>query len=292
MIKQLGYIGLETREPKEWHDLATNVLAFEAVANHPHGVANAQYFRIDDQHHRVAIYSSARNGLRHLGWLVDGHQELETCVERLERSGIKTTCEAPETAAERMVRELVSFEDPAGFRHELYWGPDSETLPFRPSRPIAGFVTAGQGLGHVVLCTSDQRHLVRFFQETLGFRLSDTMNLEGIEIAFLRCNERHHSLAVMTPGQGIESGQMHHVLFEMNSIDDVGHAYDLIQERQVPLILTLGRHVNDRMISFYFKSPSGVGIEIGTGARVVSDDSRWTPVHYNYAGIWGHKFVG
>jgi extradiol dioxygenase len=291
-IKQLGYVAIDTTAADAWADLASGVLAFETVRDHPQAADGTQYFRMDEQHHRVTIHAGARNGLRHLGWQVESQRDLEDCVGRLQRLGIRVAREAPRVASERMVRALISFEDPAGFRHELYWGPVFEQRPFTPAQPISGYVTGNQGLGHAVLCAKDQIGLSAFFQETFGFRLSDTIHLEGIDIDFLRCNERHHSLAIMSPGQGVEPGQLHHVLFELRSLDDVGRAYDRVQQRKVPLLLTLGRHVNDRMISFYFKSPSGVGIEIGSGARAISDATAWTPVHYNYAGIWGHQFVG
>lgn len=142
------------------------------------------------------------------------------------------------------------------------------------------------------MCAADQKGLSQFFQETFGFRLSDTIRLGGIDIAFLRCNERHHSLAIMSPGQGIEPGQMHHVLFELNLLDDVGRAYDAVRRRHIPVILTLGRHVNDGMISFYFRSPSAVGIEVGTGARTIPHEDPWEPIHYDHAETWGHEFVG
>jgi extradiol dioxygenase len=291
-IQQLGYIAIESTAPAEWREVASEVLALETVTDHAHGVQGAQYYRMDEHHHRVTIYRGARNGLRHMGWQLDNRSELDDCIERLRGAGVTATREAPEVAAERMVRELASFCDAAGFRHEIYWGPGLDSRPFKPSKPISGFLTGGQGLGHVVLCASDQQGLVRFFRETLDFRLSDTINLGGIDIAFLRCNERHHSLAIMSSGQGIEPGQMHHVMFELNSLDDVGRAYDAVRRRKIPLILTLGRHVNDGMVSFYFRSPSVVGIELGTGGTTIPRDDRWNPGHYNYAEIWGHEFVG
>lgn len=50
--------------------------------------------------------------------------------------------------------------------------------------------------------------------------------------------------------------------------------------------MTLGRHTNDRMLSFYVRSPSGFDIEYGWGGLVVNED--WKIVSYNRAEIWGH----
>ena len=39
--------------------------------------------------------------------------------------------------------------------------------------------------------------------------------------------------------------------------------------------MSLGRHTNDLMTSFYVRTPSGFEIEYGTGGIVVDDDT-WT----------------
>jgi len=289
-IKLLGYVGIDTTALEGWREISDTVLAFETVSHHPQGQTGALYLRMDELHHRVAVYPAGRNGLRHLGWQVDDCAALEACCSRLERSGHAVMRESSAIAAERAVRELISFRDAEGFRHEIYWGQLVAEKPFRPSRSSAGFVTGYQGLGHVVLAAADRPGLVAFFQQIFDFKLSDTITLHGVDITFLRCNSRHHTLAIMGAGLGVAAGEMHHVLFEFKELNDVGRAYDLAQEKQVPLILTLGRHVNDHMVSFYFKSPSSVGIEVGYGARIVDDDT-WVPAHYDYAGLWGHKLV-
>lgn len=289
-IRLLGYIGIDATALEGWREISATVLGFETVSPHRQGQTDALYLRMDGPHHRVTVYPADRNGLKHLGWQVDDRAALEECCSRLERGGHSVVREPPAMAAERAVRELISFRDAEGFRHEIYWGQLIAEEPFKPSRPTAGFVTGHQGLGHVVLAAADRQGLVAFFQQTFDFKLSDTITLHGIEITFMRCNARHHTLAVMGPGLGVAAGEMHHVLFEFQELNDVGRAYDLVQARRVPLILTLGRHVNDHMVSFYFKSPSSVGIEVGYGARTVDDDT-WVPAHYNYAGLWGHKLV-
>ncbi len=290
-IKSLGYIGIDTTALQDWRDLASTVLGFETVnPAGPAGSDDVLMFRMDSSHHRISIYPGSRNGLRYLGWQVDDRAALQESIQKLKSRGVGVEHAPRALAAERAVRELVCFSDPEGFRHELFYGQLVAEAPFRPSRALTGYVTGTQGMGHVVLCAAQREALVAFFQETFGFRLSDTITLHGVEITFLRCNPRHHSLAIMEPGLGVNAAEMHHVMFELQALDDVGSAYDLVQEKKVPLILSLGRHVNDHMVSFYFKSPSGVGIEIGCGGRTV-DEAHWVPAHYNYAGIWGHKLV-
>ena len=261
------------------------------MSQHHSAATDTLYLRMDEYHHRIAIYAADRDGVRYIGWQVDDAAALERCAERLGRQGIRTVFEPASVAAERAVQQVMSFADSEGFRHELFYGQQISKRPFRPQGAVSGFVTGRQGLGHVVLGAENRAALVEFFQSTFEFKLSDTITLHGVDINFLRCNERHHTLAIMSPGLGVSAGELHHLLLEVQHLDDVGRVYDLVQAAGMPLILTLGRHVNDHMVSFYMKTPSGVGIEVGWGGRTV-DERTWVPSHYDHAAIWGHTLAG
>ena len=142
---------------------------------------------------------------------------------------------------------------------------------------MVGFVTGDGGLGHAVLFVPDLAEAERFYIDVLGFRLSDAVE-DGISIRFLHCNSRHHSLAfVAVPGMV----GMHHLMLEVGSLDDVGAAYDIVNERHLPLAMTLGRHTNDRMTSFYVRTPSGFEIEYGYGGPLVDVSQPWVAVTYD-----------
>ena len=81
--------------------------------------------------------------------------------------------------------------------------------------------------------------------------------------AFMHCNTRHHSFAFFANPEPRK--KIHHIMMEYTSIDDVGTAYDLCLERDF-VTATLGRHLNDHMLSFYFKNP-GTGISSSGGVR-------------------------
>jgi extradiol dioxygenase len=74
-------------------------------------------------------------------------------------------------------------------------------------------------------------------------------------------------------------------MIQVDNIDDVGLAYDLILKHQIPIASTLGRHSNDEMISFYIESPSGFLLEYGFGGGVAKAQSE-----YNIADAWGHEY--
>jgi extradiol dioxygenase len=108
------------------------------------------------------------------------------------------------------------------------------------------------------------------------------------KLVFLHCNPRHHSLA-MVGMPGLRG--LHHIMLQVNELDDVGMAYDLCDQKSVPIVMTLGRHSNDEMFSFYMRSPSGFEIEYGWGAKTV-DDATWSPAFFDVPSVWGHKMVG
>ena len=60
-----------------------------------------------------------------------------------------------------------------------------------------------------------------------------------------------------------------------------------VQAEGIPVARTLGRHTNDRMISFYARTPSGFEVEYGWGGHLV-DDASWEPAELTAVSSWGH----
>ncbi|MEU1574180.1 VOC family protein [Streptomyces collinus] len=128
----------------------------------------------------------------------------------------------------------------------------------------------------------------QFITGILGMELFTTLPAgRGPEAHFYRCNPRTHCLAyTIVPGhKGV-----HHLAIEGTHMDDVGRAWDLVQERELPITTTLGRHMPDTLISFYMRTPTGFDIECGAqGERLDDDYVQNTPATPEG---WGHKFVG
>jgi 3,4-dihydroxy-9,10-secoandrosta-1,3,5(10)-triene-9,17-dione 4,5-dioxygenase len=150
---------------------------------------------------------------------------------------------------------------------------------------VPRFVGGPLGFGHYVLLTDDLDASMAFYTRVLGFRLTDYVLLgPGMSVQFLRCTARHHSVALTAVGpiRGV-----HHVAFEVDGIDQVGYALERATKAGVPITATLGRHKNDRMLSFYMRSPAGFEVEIGCDGRLV-DDATWVVNHFTGGDEWGH----
>jgi extradiol dioxygenase len=266
MIKNLAYIGFTSPAAEEWRSFGPEVLGAELASDGPDGAVR---LRVDDAVHRMTIHPGERNDLAYLGWEVD---DLAATIATVEAAGLTVKDGA--------------FVDPFGFRHELVTAVERGE-PFTPGRAMSGFVTGAQGLGHVVLIVPDLASGVAFFTDVLGFRTSDTVE-DGVSLQFLHCAgraARHHTVALASaPGMV----GMHHLMLEVTTLDDVGTALDIVNQRKMRLAMTLGRHTNDLMTSFYVRTPSGFEIEYGTGGLVVDDDT-WEVAEHHSQSIWGHK---
>ncbi|WP_094286111.1 VOC family protein [Mycobacterium lehmannii] len=282
LVKALGYVGVESPDAKEWLEFGPEVLGMEAVES----ASGSVLLRIDDVDHRLAVHHGERNRMLYAGWDVGSEEALEAAGELLDQQGIGFEVGTEEDCASRGVLGFLTLSDPSGLRHELFYGQKVVPGSFRPGRAMSGFVTGAQGLGHVVLATPDLAQADRFLRGVLGFKKSDEI-YTFIDLWFYHCNPRHHSIA-LTPMPGVRG--LHHVMVEVQSFDDVGMAYDLCMSRNIPLSMTLGRHVNDRMVSFYVRTPSGFDLEYGWDGATV-DDETWTVAQYDRPSVWGHQMV-
>ena len=70
---------------------------------------------------------------------------------------------------------------------------------------------------------------------------------------------------------------------------DPGLALDRANRKKVKMSATLGRHINDKMLSFYMKTPGGFDIEFGCEGRTVKDD-EWIARESTAVSLWGHDF--
>lgn len=274
-----GYIGIGAADLDDWQSFSTDMLGMQVSER----TGTSLSLRMDDRRQRIVIGRDKSIGPHFYGWEVENESALDSIAPAVESAGVKVTREPRSLADQRFVRNLISFSDPVGNRLEFFHGSEVTDEAFRPGRAISGFRTGALGLGHLVLTVQRIEAVLPFYRDVLGFRISDFV-LTPFKAYFLHINTRHHSLALIEgPANGI-----HHLMVELYSLDDVGQGYDIAQGIPDAVRVTLGRHPNDLMTSFYVNTPSNFMMEYGWGGREI-DPNIWQAVEMTDGpSLWGH----
>ena len=278
-VQGLGYVGVGASDLADWSEFATRWLGMQLVAR-----GNAvRAFRMDDRAQRLIVDRSLADGERYFGWEVADAAALDALAARMESAGVAVRREPGTLAEARCVRELISFADPAGNRLEAFYGAALADTAFVPGRSISGFRTGPLGMGHAVFHVKNIDDLLGFYRDILGFGISDYITTP-FRAYFLHANPRHHSVALIETGRQ----DLHHLMVEFYSLDDVGQGYDIALGEPERIATTLGRHPNDAVISYYLKSPGGFMLECGWGGKEVTPGA-WTPEEVTVGpSLWGH----
>lgn len=280
----LSYLGLGVPDVEGWHRFGTDVIGLMPASLPPVAEsADVAYLKADDRQWRVALHRSEVAGVLYAGFEVGSEVGFAAAVAALTPTGGWTRGTEAEVAA-RGVRDLVWASDPSGIRVEVCWGPTRDGGFVSPAG-VPRFVTGALGLGHYVVLTPDLDASMDFYTRVLGLRLSDFVLIgDDMSVQFLRCTPRHHSVALTAVGP---IAGTHHIAFEVDDVDQVGLALERATRGGHAITATLGRHKNDRMLSFYMRSPAGFEVEIGCGGRLV-DERTWVVNHFTGGDDWGH----
>jgi len=277
----LGYLGVRAKDLGDWSSYGSTLLGLQRIDKTRSTLA----FRMDDRKQRIIVDADGGAGIGFFGWEVADDAALDALAARLERARVNVARGSRALADERQVKDLIVLDDPQSNRLEFFHGAETTAEPFKPGRSISGFRTGPLGLGHVVLNvdTADTiERMTSFYCDTLGFRLTDYYSHPFIA-RFLHINPRHHSIAFVQSG----NNEVHHVMMELFSFDDVGQGYDLaLNEDRVAV--TLGRHTSDYITSFYSATPSAFMVEYGWGARLIDVDAWQAYERKEGPSMWGH----
>src|SRR5579863_9139404 len=146
-VTSLGYLGLGVKDLAGWENFATQILGLQSS-----GVSDDRrlLLRMDENAYRFALHRDDADDIAYAGWEVADAAGLREVAERMRAIGVEAKPAAPEEAKARRVTEMIRFTDPNGIAGEAFFGPSVEfERPFHSPRPIGGFVTGEQGVGHI-----------------------------------------------------------------------------------------------------------------------------------------------
>jgi 2,3-dihydroxyethylbenzene 1,2-dioxygenase len=281
-VTELGYIGLNISDADAWKDYASQCIGLEVLDD---GEVDRFYLRMDNWHHRFIMHTGENDDLAYMGWRVAGEPDLREMERVLAENGVDFRVATQEENDERRVLGHLKLKDPAGVPVEIFYGPRVDLhLPFHPGRRMHDrFVTGNSGIGHCLIASDDQRASYEFYQ-MLGLRGSIEYHLGTpggiIKPIFMHCNDRQHSLAFGVPSN---DKLLNHMMLEYADMNDLGASHDIIRKREIPVALQLGKHANDKALTFYSVSPSGWLMELGWGGCKPEPQQS-----YHHLDVFGH----
>ena len=246
-------------------------------------------WRNDQRANRLLVQAGPANDAVAIGIEAVDDAAFDAIIARLQRIGADLV---NGDGRDRRTQRLVRTTAPWGVDVEVVLQVADAPTPFSSALVPGGFLTDGVGFGHAVFATTAFEESHAFLTDGLGFAQSDWLETElapglNLEVRFYHCNRRHHTIALARTPFDLPQ-RLHHIMFELNERDDVGAAFDRAWATDLAIPNGLGRHDNDRMFSFYLQTPAGFQIEVGHGARVITD--RWDDNRrYDKISLWGHQ---
>ncbi|MEZ5812835.1 MAG: VOC family protein [Rhizobiaceae bacterium] len=187
--------------------------------------------------------------------------------DRASMDALYAQCVAHDAA---IAREPAAFDDWAGGYGFEILDPDNRRLRFRTEAreltPEPDWAKPKK-ISHVVLNTADLEGRQAFYEDVLGFRVSD---YSADQMVFLRCNTDHHSIALVRGNYA----SVNHVAFEVPTIDEFMRAIGRMKQKGHVPSWGPGRHGPGNNPFAYFVSPSGFVIEFTSELQQIDEETH------------------
>lgn len=240
--------------------------------------ANAVYLRgTGAAHHILSLHRSEQADVRAVTFSVDSPEALDAIAVNVPRHGGALVA-SRHRVDEPGGGEAVIVTDPQHrilrFVHGDERHADREPVKDRPVR-----------ITHAVFNSEDVAQAQRFYEQALGFTLSDRTRI----MAFLRCGTDHHSIALADA----EANTLNHIAFLMPDLDSVMRGGGRMRDAGYPIEWGVGRHGPGNNAFAYFIGPSEFVIEYTAEVEQVDDsyvprgphDWTWPPGRTDQWGI-------
>ncbi len=146
------------------------------------------------------------------------------------------------------IAQVLTLTDHEGAQIELF--ANGSSLPTQTS--ICGLAVVK--LGHVAMYTADPQTTSKFYNNVLGFRVSDWIEESFV---FMRCGPEHHTLNF---ARGNDR-RLHHIAFELRDSAHMHQACDLLGRKRIEILWGPVRHGPGHNVAIYHRNPDGQLIE-------------------------------
>ena len=228
-------------------------------------------------HHLLSLTQTAQPELLAVTLGSASRQDIDALAQAVPAHG-GTILRGPAAIGEPAGGYGISFRDPQGrilravcedTRHA-----DAAIVRDRPEK-----------LSHVVMNSHDTPAAQAFYEQALGFKLSDRTRI----MAFLRCNTDHHNIAFADA----DNDCLNHIAFLMPDLDSVMRGGGRMKEAGNAIQWGPGRHGPGNNLFNYFLGPFDFVIEYTAEVSTVDEtyrtgmpeDWKWPPGRIDHWGI-------
>lgn len=241
----------------------------------------------DRDHHTLILTQAQESGLAHVGWRVEGPEELGKMERALAARGVERTW--IEGGRELGQGDGLRFMSGAGIATELYWEVETHAetdpllrskLPSHPQR-YTGHGAGPRRFDHVNFLVDDVAAEQTWLSGVLGIRHRYYVTGEGGQRlgSWLSRTNISHELALMRNRE--QSGsRLHHIGYYLNSPDEVIRAATILVENGIEIEWGPGCHGTSGAIFVYCFEPSGNRMEIWTGGMLIFAPD-WEPIEWD-----------
>ncbi len=250
-FRKLGYVALNVTDIERALGFYTGIVDLNLTDTAKSGPV---FLRCSRDHHNIVLAKAEKPGLHRVAFEVVDSDELDRAYNVLTGKGIRVTDVPPDELSRLNISRAFRIQDPNGFTLEFYSDIVEVPQGYAPKEiKIAR-------LGHCVVYTNRFEESLKFYTETLGFKISDFI---GQVVAFMRChpNPYHHSFALVRSMEG----KLNHVNFMVTDIDDIGRGRVRLIDHDVPIVFGPGRHLPSDSIFLYYLDPDGLTLEYSFG---------------------------
>ncbi|VVD72259.1 VOC family protein [Pandoraea cepalis] len=228
-------------------------------------------------HHILALHRSDRADVRSVDFNVPSLDALSMLAETIPAHGGKVI-DGPAPVTEPGGGTQLLAHDPQGRVLRFIVGDERWTdTAERADAPIK--------ITHVVMNSENVAVAQTFFEDALGFKLSDRTRI----MAFLRCGSDHHSIALADATET----SLNHIAFVMPDLDSVMRGGGRMNDAGYPIEWGVGRHGPGNNVFAYFLGPFDFVIEYTAEVQQVDDtyrtggpdDWKWPPGRIDQWGV-------
>ena len=154
-------------------------------------------------------------------------------------------------------------------------------------------------LDHFGLYVKDMERTIRWYQDVLGFRLSDYLPPGNTDepvapdgIAWLRYGDLHHDLTIiqyppesLADSEARRAGNLQQLAYHLPTDEEVEAAYEAVVSAGIPIVSPLQRGPQLGILQFYMADPDGNKVEIFSTPGLAPPGLAQEPLSREKAGL-------